>query len=340
MRGVRKAMIRVLLVAVFVIALQEGVRLCYQDWTNATFWSKKERNELEGTLDTLYCGTSLAYYAFNPEIIDAEMGTSGFNLATAAQPYIGTYYLIRETVEKNPIEQIYLTISLPSLLKAEAYLQNYLSAFENMCSWKWKLAYLTAVNQEEVWLASLLYTTQVDSYMAPGEVKENLTKKLLEPRFPNNYAGKGYRVSHKVFKGRDRKENQKKNTWYEGSNEDRIQEEAITYLEKIVEFCKENDIELTLVGPPYTKVFTEGAGDMDGFHQYVKGKADEWGVDFYNFVLYKNKQTVFPDEVFKDAHHLNAAGGDAFSHALVEVMQSDDPYSYFYDSMAEFGTNE
>lgn len=336
MRNIRKAVIRVLLVFVLLIALQGVVRLCYEDWSAITLWSKQERKELDGTLDTLYCGTSLAYYAFNPEILDAELGTSGFNLGTAAQPYVGTYYLIQEAVEKNPIKQIYLSVSLPSLLKQEIYTHNYVSAFENMNSWKWKLAYLTAVNKEEVWIASLLYSTQVDDYRDTSAVKTNIEKKLLGAEAPKGYGGRGYRVTNAVFKGRDREENLEVNTWYEDQDESRIVTESITYLEKIVEFCKENEIELTLIGLPYTQLFIDGGGDMDGFHEYMTGKAEEWGVDFYNFILYKDRVSVFTDETFKDGQHLNYTGGERLSYALAEVLQSDDPASYFYDSLEEF----
>lgn len=339
MHSIKKAVIRFCLVLAFIIAVQEIVRCCYQSWTDITFWSKKERKELEGTLDTLYCGTSLAYFAFNPETLDQAMGTNSFNLATASQPFIANYYLIRETVEKNPVKHIYLTISLPSLLKSGSNVQDYLSGFENMRSWKWKMAYLSAVNMEKVWLSSLLYTTQADYDISFKQMKKNVIRKYIEERFPEKYAGRGFRISEGVFKGR-KGENHFTCTWADGSNEERLQEKAVTYLEKIVEFCKEKEIELTLIGTPYTKVFTDGIGNVDGFHQYMTGKAKEWGVDFFNFIYYKERFTVFPDEVFKDGFHLNTAGGEAFNEALIKVMQSEEPYTYFYDSVSEFEENE
>lgn len=336
MRRVGKAIIRVFLVFVFVIALQEAVRFCYENWSSITIWSKKERQGLEGTLDTLYCGTSLVYDGINPEIMDGKLGTNSFNVASAGQPIIGSYYLLRETAEKNPIKQVYLSIPMPSLLKEEAYLQNYLSAFENLGSWKWKLKYLSAVNKEEVWTAALFYTTQVESYIAPGTIKKNIKNKLLLQEPPQIYGGRGYRLSDTIFTGRVRKENDTKNTWYESGNESRIQEEALIYLERMADFCKEEGIELIFIGMPYPQVYIDGAGDIDGFHRYIQEKADSFGVEFYDFVYYKEREEVFTDEKFKDDHHLNTAGGNIFSGILAEVLQSGEPAAYFYDSVDEF----
>lgn len=339
MRSIRKAIVRVVLVLAGMIALQGAVRLCYEDWTSPTIWSKKERQELKGTLDTLYCGTSLTYCAFNTEVLDEAMGTNGFNLATASQPYIGTYYLIRETVDYNPIERIYLTVSLPPLRNDEVTTSHYVSAFENLCSWKWRLAYLTEVNREKVWISSMLYSTQVDHYFALEDVKKNLQKKLVTKQAPKSYAGRGHRLFSSVYKGRDRDYNLEMNTWDRNLGESQIQEEGLLYLEKIVEFCKEQEIELILVGLPYTQDFIDGAGDMEGFYQYIKGRSEEWGVDYYDFVMYKDRNEVFTNDMFRDVNHMNANGAEVFSKLLAEVMQSDNPQDYFYEEMSEFEQN-
>lgn len=336
MRNIRKAIVRVCLVLVFMIVLQEAVRFCYQSWSSATIWSQKERRELEGTIDTVYCGTSLAYYAFSPKILDKALGTSSFNLATASQPYRGMYYLIRETAEKNPLKQVYIAVSLKSLMREEQDIHNYVSAFENMCSWKWKLKYLSDINQEEVWISSLLYSTQVENYIAPATVKENVTKKLFHEKHPKSYGGRGLRLTNGVFEGRENEENSEVNTWNVKDEEQDINQEAVIYLEKIADFCKEEGIKLTFIGLPYTQIYVDGAGDIDGFHQYVQEKADAWGVEFYDFVLYKDRATLFTDKVFRDQKHLNTKGGKIFSHVMAEVLLSEDPRSYFYDSVEEF----
>lgn len=339
MHSIKRVAVRVVLVLLMVVGLQALVRLCYEKWSAQTVQSKLERKQLKGTIDTLYCGTSLTYYGFDPELLDEELGTSSFNLGTSAQPYIGTYYLIRETVEANPVKQIYLTISLPQLLRDEPGTASYVSAFENMCSWKWKLAYLAAVGKEEVWTACLLYSTQVESYLAWNTVTSNLVNKLFIRQVPESYAGRGLRTSEAVFDGQ-KKKNNRNNIWDGEAGLEQVSSEAMCYLEKIADFCREEGIALTLVALPHSQVYTQQAGDLDDFHTVFSEKAQEWGAKFYDFNLYKDRLTVFTDDKFADDHHLNVAGGKTFSQILAQVVMSDDPQEYFYESMVQFHSQE
>ena len=58
--------------------------------------------------------------------------------------------------------------------------------------------------------------------------------------------------------------------------------------------------------------------------------------NYYNFMLYKERQTVFTNDLFEDYKHMNVEGSEVFSELLAEVLQSSDPQEYFYDSMEEF----
>ena len=328
MHNIRKAVYKFFLVVFFVAALEGGARLCYENWVTQTVQSKMERGKLKGTIDTLYCGNSLTYYAYRPQVLDEALGTSSFNLATASQPYIGTYYLIRDAVEDNPVRQIYVTVALPPL-KEKAGTRHYVSGFENMCNWKWKLRYLLAVQKEDVWISSLLYTTQIEDYFDLESIKSNLRNKLVTKSTSSNYAGRGYRYTEDVFQGRENEKNGRTNSWSAQNGEEQVQEEALQYLEKIADFCKEKGIHLTFVMMPYTQAYLDGAKDLEEFHTYFKEKSEMWGADFLNFIFYKDRESIFTDDKFKDDHHMNAKGSEAFCKIFAEVIQSGRPEDYF-----------
>lgn len=332
MRNIRKALLSFVLVAAIIGGIQMITRFCYEDWSSQTIWSKKEREELKGTLDTLYCGSSLTYCAYNTEILDEALGTNSFNLGTASQPYLGTYYLIKETVDNNPVERIYLTVAMPLFQNEDTQPHHYVSPFENMCTWKWKLAYLSEVNDQDVWMASMLYSTQVKDYLNLETVKENLVNKTKTQTAPKSYAGRGWRSFSSKYKGRERKSNYDMNVWVDESN---VLEEGRYYFEKIIDFCEKKEIELILVAPPFTQDFIDGAGNMEGFYQFVKKIADDHGVSFYDFSLHKERKEIFKNNLFRDVNHLNKNGAAAFCELLIEVEQSDDPRMYFYESYAE-----
>lgn len=329
MHSIRKVILRCCIVFAIVLGLESAVRLCYEGWDRQTLQSKKERESLEGTLDTVYLGTSLTYHAYWPEILDEALGTNSFNLGTASQPYIGSYYLLRETAEVNPIQRVYVTLSLPPLLEEEIQAQEYVSAFENMRSWKWKLRYLATVNQENVWIPTLIYSTQVENYLDFESVQKNLNNKLITNKVSKVYTGRGFRGTKTIYEGRETQRNTDINHWYAELGESQLLEEGINYLEKIAGFCREEGIQLTLVILPYTQDFIEGAGDVNDFHQYFSEKAEEWDAELYDFIRYKDRENVFTNEKFMDVHHMNSAGARAFSQLLAEVVQSDNPQSYF-----------
>ncbi len=368
--------------------LQSAVRFGLENWKLATVMSKQERKELEGTLDTLYCGTSIAYCAYNPLILDEKLGTFSFNLGTASQPCVGTYYLVRETIEKNPIKQIYLTLSIPTL-KAERLPERYLSAFETMRSVKWKLAYLAAVKDNDLTTQALFYSTRVEleDYTKTKKIRSNIENKRNPGKKVEGYEERGFRSCEKYYHSQGPIENSENNYWHgdQGAaqldpeavtymkklaefckkkdirltmvvvpwSQDyidaagdldngaaQLDPEAVTYMKKLAEFCKKKDIRLTMVVVPWSQDYIDAAGDLDNMDQVCRDLAEEMGVEYYNFLLYKNRQKLFSDYAFKDEQHLNTTGGNMFSALLADVVTSDDPDSYFYESMADFSKAE
>lgn len=341
MRNFRKVMIRVCVLFLFVIGLESAIRFCYENWKLATVMSKQERKELEGTIDTLYCGTSVAYCAYNPVVLDEDLGTSSFNLGTASQPCIGTYYLVRETVEKNPVRQIYLTLSIPTL-KAERRPERYLSAYETMRSMKWKLAYLAAVGDNDLTTQALFYSTRVDPelYLYLKKVRSNIKNKLRPGKKVEGYEERGFRSCEKYYCSEGELINSENNFWHGDQGAAQLDPEAVTYMKKLAKFCEKEDIKLTLVVVPWSQDYIDAAGDLDDMDRVCRELAQEMGVDYYNFLLYRGRQKVFTDHLFKDEQHLNTTGGNMFSKLLADVVTSEDPDSYFYESMAEFDAAE
>ncbi len=101
------------------------------------------------------------------------------------------------------------------------------------------------------------------------------------------------------------------------------------YLGKIADFCKEKGIHLTFVMMPYTQAYLDGAKDLEELHTYFREKSEMWGADFLNFIFYKDRERIFTDDKFKDDHHMNAKGSEAFCRIFAEVIQSEHPEDYF-----------
>lgn len=335
MRSFKKVAVRICAVLAFVIVFESVVRYAYEGWKTRTVVSKMERDELKGTIDTLFCGTSVVYRGFNPVLYDEKMGTNSFNLATASQPIKGTYYLIRDTVEENPVKEIYLGITIPNLT-AKCLDIHYVSAFENMRTWKWKIRYLLSLKSEPITTTALFYSTRVEDYFRIDTVLTNLKSKLRNKK-SNAYGKRGFRAAKAVYQGGNGSEKNSDGNYWDGARgAEQIQPETLEYLKKIAEFCREKDIKFTIVVLPLTQDYIDGAGDLDDMNRVCRELAEELDIDFYNFLLYKDRLSEFGNDKFKDLKHFNKSGGNTFTKLLTEVVTSDDPQEYFYDTMEEF----
>lgn len=336
MRNFKKIAPRICAVLAFVILFESVARFAYEGWTTFSLASKRERSDLKGTIDTLYCGTSIAARGIQPVILDEALGTTGFNIATNTQPLKGTYYLIQETAEENPVKQIYLVLSV-STLKKEATDQEYLSAYEYLRTMRWKARYLLSVRSEGLTVSSLLYSTRISKYLNLKQVKKNVKKKLYRTVVQRYYGNRGWRARKTSYEGeRAGKKNGFTAYWDGSKGIAQITEESLEYLYKIADFCREEGIELNLLLTPITQDYIDGAGDLDNLDEVCRALAEEMDANYYNFMLYKERQTVFTNDLFEDYKHMNVEGSEVFSELLAEVLQSSDPQEYFYDSMEEF----
>lgn len=330
MHNFRKVAVRVCFVLAFVFLFEQGIRFLYEPWTLNVAASKRERTDLKGTLDTVYAGTSLAARGFSPVYIDEILGTSSFNVSTGSQPVKGSYYLIREAAEQNPVRRVYLGLSIASL-KTDYTDYEYLSAYENLCTWKWRLRYLWSLKREPVLVSGLFYSTRVEYYAEPQVVKDNVENKLRGSKGPI-YGYRGWSASRKRYKGdaeASGETNNKINYWDGEAGASQTVDEALEYIRKTGQFCRENGIEFYLVLMPVTQDYLELAGDIYDLDDFCRNLAQEAGAGYYNFMLYKDAASVFTDDLFKDYKHLNVYGAKEFAKIFAEVVSSEDPEKYF-----------
>ena len=61
-----------------------------------------------GQIDTLFLGSSHCYRSVDPAMVDEALGTHSFNAGSSQQLPDGSYYMLREAAEQNPLKTVYL----------------------------------------------------------------------------------------------------------------------------------------------------------------------------------------------------------------------------------------
>ena len=91
--------------------------------------------------------------------------------------------------------------------------------------------------------------------------------------------------------------------------ENPITDEIITYLIKIIDFCKKNEIELTLFTSPITDCELHNFENYDIWGNQIRNLATENGINYYDFNLCKTEYLDLSDEHYwRDNNHLNTWG--------------------------------
>lgn len=324
MHSIKKISIRILLIFVVLLVYEMAIEFLYRPSEETVIYVNKEREEIEGTIETLLCGTSTAQRGFDPEIIDQKMETVSFNMGTSVQPLEGTYELIIDVTETNPVETIFLGVS-PDVMEKEdvstawkAVVYDRLNGIGN------KLSYLMKGASLDEWMYLTLYSTRVENYFDFSFLKENVAYKMsaeysqgISPKA--TYKTKGMFSMNKEYGGEQFTSFEKGISKFKLNN---VNEKSENYLRKIMEYCNENSIELVLVYLPVTGNGIKSLGDISVIHEYYQELASEYDVTFWDFNYYKDAVALFTNEKFTDKKHLNGQGAEVFSEKLTEIYRA------------------
>lgn len=110
------------------------------------------------------------------------------------------------------------------------------------------------------------------------------------------------------------------------------------YISKIINYCKNRDIDITLFCAPMDELQLISTEHYDNYIDQIKGIAEEHDVEFYDFNLAKEEYLpIHNAEYFRNADHLNSAGGDLFTLFFSEIVSGDpaDNAKFFYNSYKE-----
>lgn len=269
----------------------------------------------KGTIDTLYLGSSHSYCTFDPEIIDKELGTNGYQLGMPLQHYDSTYYTLREALNYQSPKTVVLELYWDMLdddfeLTQAGYL------FQVMRNKELEDDYIKNVFplSEKVKYSINIFRYQAD-YFAYRNTK---LKEKIENRFgvftpqtekqegTEKYRSKGYTYcDYNMLPDEYDKTNQYKNL--DGLDWEPV-DSQLKYIKKISELCKDNNIKLIFVTAPIANVSMDFIKNYDSIHNKLQAIADDNGVEYLDFNYVNRDENLLTNQNFRDDAHLNHSG--------------------------------
>ena len=243
--------------------------------------------EKENTLDVLFTGDSEASNTFSPFQYWKEQGIASYNLGGSAQR-LNDCYTVLEEVLKHQKPKI-LVLEPNTLFRKNA-----------------------VYNKED---SVLMMAEQIFPVLHHHNIYKsiNLGVNLLGATKENAYADqcKGYyaRVKIRPYQGSDQ---------YMKTNkrETAIYPETMKYFEKIVQLCKENQVELIMVSSPSPKNWS------DERHDVIQALCDKYGITYYDLNKLDNALALdWTTDTLDRGDHLNINGSKKVNAYFGKILK-------------------
>ena len=231
MRNFKKILLRFCVIVLFIVLIDRIGHYLYESVGDNTYYSIDDLKEMDGEIETLLVGTSLMQRGMNPWIISEELDTVCYNLASSAQPVAGSYYLVKDQIARNPVERVFLGVSVKTFVSDEdsKSTTSKLRAFDLIRSPLLKLQFMTEIAGTGEYERFLFFPARVEKVVGLKAILRNVKYRQTEgyknhvacPGAPFEYYGRGFQSNV------DR---------YDGSEADRpIPETSVWGREKILE---------------------------------------------------------------------------------------------------------
>ena len=276
------------------------------------------------SFDDVYLGTSHGKLNIDPDTVESVTGRSGHNLCVGGEYPIDAYYMTKLMIETGhkPGRIIY-EASPGYFVKEKEEGNNYLLFYHEFPLTRAKIAYFADAVAQCNFRTMLFPWYEYDFPYELEHLKETVEKKATKnydtesfttdsQRYHENGFVERFPVSSENFSlnGVDRPDISMLNT------------ENTKYLLKLIELCKDEDIEFVAVTTPVPDVTVrEYAQDYMAFDNYFTSVFTSQGVPYYNFNgQYAQAASHDPNDYTDLDGHMNGDAARIFSRTLASML--------------------
>lgn len=276
----------------------------------------------KNSIDLVFLGSSHCYRSFVPNVFDSVLSVNSFNLGSASQTPLTSYYVLKEalTTQKPKIAVLELSwfnlvdnnkiVGLDNNQFSNAYYN--LEFFENTSN-KAEFILKGFGYKDYPYLLSPTiryrnnWVQAINSVMLGKPVKKD----------NEEYSHKGYVISHKIAKPESFFPENAIYLQYDFS-EEKVMLKLKNSIDDIISLCKQNDIELYFVTAPVAPSTFSQMANYSSIHNFFENIARENNIDYVDYNLLS--PYLFNDSMFKDDNHLNNSGAVLISRHFSKYL--------------------
>jgi hypothetical protein len=259
--------------------------------------------EKKDDIDVLIMGSSNSFCTVDPIVLYDEYGIAAYDFGSSSQQMNMTYLYLKEALKKQSPKLVALEVNM--------LVGNSLD-YENESALRWGLTDmpLSLDKVKTIYEATGGISADFFSYIFPIFRYHSRWNELSKTDYTYFYSDKanytkGYLETLSVY------EETVYLDGYMSEGEAYVDERNIAYLDKIIELCRKNNIELLLFKSP-----------REGWYKYetdaVRQIADERNIQFidYNELYYNGEFYIDVTNDFRDYEHLNNYGASKVTSSL------------------------
>ena len=327
-------------VALYRLATDNLKGVTYYDFLNYDLEKIREKDE---EIDLVFLGASRTFMSMVPSVLEEKISAENVVVfSTAMQPFCGSYYYLKDIIKYYDPKKVVIDVSWDRLIN-EKEPQACLLIYDRLKGLnKLEFALKCFSNEDKCFLLGpTRYKTNIrklesirDDKRVLREYKEGvLDESTVEGDI---YREKGFVYTHGSYTTGSI-------TYPSGENYeysiDSINDENIKYLDKCVELCKKNDIEVELLVAPCAMTYIYYVSGYDDAIKFYKDYAKEKDISFVNLNYLKGREEFLPDELMRDMTHTSGDGAyvisEKYGDILLKESNGEDISDLFYKDIDE-----
>lgn len=265
--------------------------------------------EPKNSLDVIFMGNSDVYRGVSPITLWDEYGIASYNYVSSGQRMWTAYYMLVESLKYQKPELIVLNMD-SAFNESQSSESNYRKVFDNMKLSKNKIDAITDPvfqNKKSEIFSYIFPIYRFHSRWSELETKD-FTKAFKRTKF--DYKGLDLTVDVKPYTKNDYMQRD--------TTEKQIGEKCDKYLNKIINICKENNIQLLLIELP----------SADSWSQDLSNKTTEFAkqheLEFIDLNLLLNEMDFsWQTDTADGGDHLNVYGAEKVSKYLGKILKEN-----------------
>lgn len=334
---------KILLMAVILVCMESVMGFMLEP---VTFQHSLERElnymEKQGWVpDMVFLGDSRMACGISPGAVEEALGEEFcvLNAATGSQQIWGSYYYLKDLLNQYELKCVVMGVDQWAFTRQEKSVQKDLIVLDRIKNLRIKWEYVRDVFEPEE------YPYLLKSYAYRGEFSNiwaNLKKKLnREYLFGTiqNASKKDLNRGH-TSNGTGMGEDRVGIIELSPFNDGELDPQALEYLDKVVDLCRERGVSLYLVSMPVTTPTVYATETYDNFYDFFKKYANKNKISFWDMNLLRDRKEVIPDGMMFDMEHIGSPQEVQVSRKIGELlkedMESGNPKEAFFASVAEW----